>query len=246
MLHEKDFQQDVDAVYKGDKDAYRNFIVRMVFGVSLQQMEQYAGLADSYYMAAMQYFKDVVRPKDLKTLQCLVLLATYSLHTPARNPVYAVMGLAVRICQQEGLAEEKTITAGYNLDAKTIDMRRRLVWIVASFEFALSHYMGRPSSFAKGGDRLDVDWFATIKDEDITANGITAGPDDYRKTNTIHMYKLRAIECEIRRTLYERKRPEPVNDAHPWYQSIDRRLEEWVKSKPEEIAWTKAWYVTRM
>ncbi|KAJ4165638.1 hypothetical protein LMH87_007262 [Akanthomyces muscarius] len=242
VLHEKDFQQDVDAVYSGDKDPYRNFIVRMVFGVSLQQMEQYAGLADSYYMAAMQYFKDVVRPKDLKTLQCLVLLATYSLHTPARNPVYAVMGLAVRICQQEGLAEEKTITAGYNLDAKTIDMRRRLVWIVATFEFALSHYMGRPSSFAKGGDRLDVDWFATVKDENITANGITAGPDDYRKTNTIHMYRLRAIECEVRRTLYERKRPEPVNDAHPWYQSIDKRLDEWVKSRPDEIAWTKAWY----
>ncbi|OAR00137.1 hypothetical protein LLEC1_07146, partial [Akanthomyces lecanii] len=242
VLHEKDFQQDVDAVYNGDKDPYRNFIVRLVFGVSLQQMEQYVGLADSYYMAAMQYFKDVVRPKDMRTLQCLVLLATYSLHTPARNPVYAVMGLAVRICQQEGLAEEKTITAGYNLDSKTIDMRRRLVWIVATFEFALSQYMGRPSSFAKGGDRLDVDWFATVKDENITANGITAGPDDYRKTNTVHMYKLRAIECEIRRTLYERKRPEPVNDTHPWYQSIDKRLDEWVKSRPEEVAWTKAWY----
>ncbi|KAF1738988.1 Transcriptional activator protein acu-15 [Beauveria bassiana] len=242
VLHEKDFKQDVDAVYNGDTDPYRNFIVRMVFGVSLQKMEQYAGLADGYYMAAMQYFKDVVRPKDLKTLQCLVLVAAYSLHTPARNPIYAVIGLAVRICQQEGLTEEKTITAGYNLDAKTIDMRRRLVWMVATFEYVLSHYMGRPSSFAKGGDRLDVDWFATVKDENITANGITAGSTDYRKMNTIHMYKLRSIECEIRRTLYERKRPEPVTDTHPWYQSIDRRLEDWLKSRPEEIAWTKAWY----
>lgn len=204
-------------------------------------MEQYAGLADSYYMAAMKYFKDVIRPKDLKTLQCLILIATYSLHTPARNPIYAVIGLAVRICQQEGLTEEKTVTAGYNLDPKTLDMRRRLVWIVAQIEFSLSHHMGRPSAFAKGGDRLDVDWFATVDDENITENGILAGPVSTRKLHSIHVYKMRALQCEIRRTLYERKRPEPVNDAHPWYQSIDNRLDEWFKSRPEEVTWTKAW-----
>lgn len=213
----------------------------MVFGVCLQKIEQYAGLADSYYMAAMQYFKDVVRPKDLKTLQCLILLAEYSLHTPARNPVYAVIGLAVRICQQEGLTEEKTITAGYNLDAKTIDMRRRLVWIVAMMEFGLSHYMGRPSAFSKGGDRIDVEWFSTVEDENITPNEIKSGPASPRKLHTIHMYKLRSLQSEIRRTLYERKRAEPVNDTHPWYQSMDGRIDEWVKSRPEGIIWNKAW-----
>ncbi|KAJ6788016.1 hypothetical protein PWT90_01128 [Aphanocladium album] len=242
VLHEKDFEKDVDAVYNGDTDPYRNFIVRIVFGVSLQKMEQYAGLADSYYIAAMRYFTDIVRLKDLKTLQCLILVAVYSLHTPARNPIYAVIGLAVRICQQEGFTEEKTITAGYNLNAKIIDMRRRIVWMVATLEYTLSHYMGRPSSFAKGGDRLDVDWFSTATDENITENGITSGSIDYRKTNTIHICKLRSLSCEIRRTLYERKRPEPVNDTHPWFQSMDKRLDEWVKTRPEEIAWTKAWY----
>lgn len=243
VLHEPTFDADVEAVYSGNTDPYRNFVVRMVFAVSLQRIDtQYAGLADSYYMAAMQYFEQLVRPKDLKTLQCLVLLAQYSLLTPARMPVYYVIGVASRICQQEGLAEEKTITAGYSLDPQTIDMRRRLVWSISTMESGLAYYMGRPPAFAKGDDRMDVEFFATVEDDKITPNGIQSGPQSTRKLITIHIFKWFGLQAEIRRTLYEKKRPEPTNDSHPWYESFTKRLQEWRDSAPTEgHAWQKAW-----
>ncbi|KAL4730534.1 hypothetical protein ACLX1H_002570 [Fusarium chlamydosporum] len=209
VLHEKDLLQDLDAVYNGDNDPYRLFVIRMLVAISLQKLDtQYAGLADSYYLAAMQLFEDVVRPKDLKTLQCLVLLGQYSLLTPTRIPVYYVIGLAARICQQEGLASEKTISTGYNVDPKTIDMRRRIIWTVAAMEYGLAHSMGRPNNFATGDDRLDVEFFETVDDENITDQGIQSGPPSERKLVAIHFYKMRMCQAEIRRVLYEKKKDE--------------------------------------
>lgn len=85
-LHEPTFAKDMQEVYDGDLDPYKNFVVRMMLAISMQKLDtQYAGLADSYYLASMAYVEDVIRPKDLKTLQCLVLIAQYSLLTPTRT-----------------------------------------------------------------------------------------------------------------------------------------------------------------
>jgi hypothetical protein len=241
-VHEKEFQKDLEAVYNGDTDVHKLFIIRMVIAISLQKLDtQYAGLADSYYLAAMQHFEHVIRAKDLKTLQCLVLIAQYSMLTPTRVPVYYVMGLAVKICQQEGLSDEKTIATGYNLDPLTIDMRRRLVWIIASMEFGLAHTLGRPNSFATGDETIDVGFFSNVDDELITANGIEDGPASGRKLVAIHMCKMRILQAEIRRTLYERKRQEPKNDSHPWYQQMEAKMTAWVNDSPADPAWAKTW-----
>ncbi|KAJ4271929.1 hypothetical protein NW762_000638 [Fusarium torreyae] len=242
VLHEKDLLQDIDAVYNGDTDPYRCFIVRMLVAISLQKLDtQYAGLACGYYLAAMQLFEDVVRPKDLKTLQCLVLLGQYSLLTPTRTPIYYVIGLAARICQQEGLASEKTISSGYSLDAKTIDMRRRIIWTVAAMEYGLAHSMGRPNNFATGDDRLDVEFFEAVEDENITNQGINPGPPSERKLVAIHFYKMRMCQAEIRRVLYEKKKAEPKNDSHPWYARVEKMNKDWLDASPTSPEWCKPW-----
>lgn len=234
ILHEKDFRQDVDDVFDGDRDPYKNFVVNMVIAISLQKLEasQYAGLADSYYLAAMRHAESVIRPKDLKTLQCLVLIGHYSLLTPARTPVYYVIGLASRICQQEGLTSEQTIATGCT-DAKALDLRRRLVWTVASMDFGLAWHMGRPSGLANGTDKLDVDFFTDVGDEHITSNGITPGPPNERKVIATHFLRSREIQAEVKRTLYEQKRPEPTNDLSPWHASIEKRMKEWLDGAPQ-------------
>ena len=214
----------------------------MVIAISLQKLEsQYAGLADSYYLAAMNYFETVVQAKDLKTLQCLVLIAQYSLLTPTRTPVYYVVGLAVKICQQEGYAQESTI-APRKLDPLTIDMRRRMVWIVNALELGLAHSMGRPNFFARGLDGLDVEFFATVDDEHITETGINnAAPVNERKLAAIHFYKMRLRQAEIRKCLYERKKPEPKTDIHPWFQQTEDKLQGWLDASPEKPIWCKSW-----
>ena len=216
----------------------------MVIAISLHKVDtQYAGLADSYYLAAMLHFQDVVGPKDLKALQCLILIAQYSLLTPTRTPIYYVIGLAVKICQQEGFTDESTIATGYNVDPLTVDMRRRLVWIVNAMELGLAHTMGRPNFFAKGEDRLDVNLFALVDDEYITENGIEPGPPSERKQTAVHFYKMRVCQAEIRRSLYERKTSQPRTDLHPWFEQMERKIQDWLDSTPENPSWAKAWYV---
>ena len=246
-MHEKHFLQDLEDVYADAGDAYKNFVVRMVLAISLQKLDlQYAGLADSYYLSAMIYFEDVVRPKDLKTLQCLLLIGQYSMLTPTRTAVYYIIGLATRICQQLGLDSEKTITAGVDygmVDPLTLDMKRRLAWAVASLEFGLAHSMGRPNGFSKGNDLMDVQFFNTVDDDKVREDGIQPGHPSDKKLVSIHFCRMSLLQAEIRRILYERKRQAPNDENHPWFTEIEHRMEEWLDASPENPAWCKPWYV---
>ena len=248
MLHEKQLAQDLEDVYAGSDDPYKNYVVRMVTAISLHKLEpQYAGLADSYYLAAMQLFEEVIRPRDLKSLQCLVLIAQYSLLTPARMAVYFVVGLAARISEATGLCREKTISAAYNQgleNAFTLDLRRRLSWIITSLEFGLSQTMGRPNTFAQSHDEIDVEYFSTLEDENITEEGFLPGPESEKKVIAIYAFKLRMVQAEIQRVLYETSRNGPTDDTHPWFTSIEQRIQTWLDEAPEKPAWCKAWYVS--
>ncbi|KAF9873756.1 hypothetical protein CkaCkLH20_08866 [Colletotrichum karsti] len=245
-LHEKQFLDDLEAVFAGDQDPYKNLIVRMVFAISLQKLDpQYAGLADSYYLAAMEHFEAVVRPKDLKSLQALALIGQYSLLTPTRTAVYYMVGLATRICQAEGLTDEKTISQGYSLDPLTLDMRRRLAYIITSMEAGLAHSMGRPNGFSKADDRMDVQPFATVDDEYITAEGVLQGPTSENKLVALHFFKMRMEQAEIRRVLYEKKRDEPKDESHPWFAKMEREIQNWIDSSPQSPSWCRPWFTGR-
>lgn len=244
-LHEPTFAKNMQEVYDGDTDPYKNFVVRMMLAISMQKLDpQYAGLADSYYLAAMGYVEDVIRPKDTRTLQCLVLIAQYSLLTPTRTAIYYIVGLATRLCQQLGLTEEKTIVQPLGMvDALQLDMRRRLSWIILSMEFGLAHSMGRPNAFATGQDHIDVGFFEPIDDEYITPEGILPGPVSEKKTVAIHFLKMRLLQAEMRRVLYQKKRPEPRSEDHPWYVQMMKEMKDWVDAAPENPPWSKSWYV---
>jgi hypothetical protein len=218
----------------------------MVIAISLQKVEAtYAGLADSFYLAAMQNFEEVIRPKDLRTLQCLVLTGQYSFLTPTRSSAYYVVGLATKICQRMGFTDEQTITtSGYNLDPLTIDLRKRVVWSVITMENDLAHSMGRPSGFATGHNLINVGFCTHVEDELITDEGIEDGTPVQGKLLSIHMCKMSLLQAEISRTLYEKKNQDPKNDAHPWYQTIEKKLAEWHQACPNGPDWCKAWYAS--
>jgi hypothetical protein len=246
-LHEPTFAKDLQEVYDGSTDPYKNFVLRMVLAISMQKLDaQYSGLADSYYLAAMAYMEDVIRPKDMRTLQCLVLVAQYSLLTPTRTAIYYIVGLATRLCQQLGLSEEKTITQGVSMGLVNpiqLDMRRRLSWIVLSMELGLAHSMGRPNAFATGEDHFDVGFFEMVDDELITKDGILPGPVSEKKEVAIHFLRMRLLQAEMRRVLYQKKRPEPKNEDHPWYTEMDKKLKDWLDASPQTPAWSKSWYM---
>ena len=253
-LHEPSFWNVVDDVFQGDSDPYKNFCLRMVIAISMQKLSpQYAGLADSYYLASLPFLERTIRCMDIRTLQALALMAQYSMVTPTRTAAYWVVGLAVRLCQEMGICEEATIGASKietsPLDAVAIDMRRRLFWIITSMEFGLAHSLGRPSC-AVQHDHIDVRYFTPIDDECITPSGIVSGqPLSNKKLISIHFFKMRLLQAEIRRTLYLKMRPQPTDDQDPWFTNMEEKMEDWLSSSPvspEGVGLNKIWFKARV
>ncbi|KAE8145459.1 fungal-specific transcription factor domain-containing protein [Aspergillus avenaceus] len=237
-LHEPTFRQEVEDVFNGSSDPCKNFQLRMVIAISMQKMSpEYAGLADSYYLAALPFLEASLRRMDLAALQCLVLIAQYSLLTPTRTAAYWVVGMAVKLCQDLGLDDEATITKSLNgkpFNRLEIDMRRRLFWIITSMEFGLSHSLGRPSCYSVNYDYVPVKFFELVDDKFITPDGIlTGGKPILPKCIAIHFFKMRLLQLEIRRTLYLNKRDAPVDDQDPWFEQMLNKLDHWVASCPK-------------
>jgi Fungal specific transcription factor domain len=251
FLHEQTLWQDVTDVFNGSQDPFQNFEVRMVIANALQRARpEWAGLADSFYLAALNYFEAAVRPMNVRTVQCFLLIGAYSLLTPTRTAVYYVVGLATRLVQALGLSEEKTIGQGANgqpANPLEIDMRRRLFWSVLSMEYGLAHSMGRASCFATQIEHFDVGWFEIKDDRYITNDGIDPhAPRSLKKWIVVHFFKMRLLQLEIRRKLYQRKRPEPKDENDPWFIDMERRLMEWRDVTPDTEAGKgldKAWCV---
>ncbi|PLB38784.1 putative C6 transcription factor [Aspergillus candidus] len=238
-LHEPTFRQEVEDVFNGSKDPCKNFQLRMVIAISMQKMSpDFAGLADGYYLAALPFLEASLQRMDLRSLQCLIMIAQYSLLTPTRTAAYWVVGIAVRLSQELGLMTESTVVrspSGAPLNPLEIDMRRRLFWIVLSMEYGLSHSLGRPSSFSVHHDFIDVKFFEMVDDKYITAEGIIpGGVPILPKCIAIHFFKMRLLQSEIRRTLYLNKRETPLDDQDPWFSQMLCKLDYWVASCPKK------------
>lgn len=252
FFHEPSFAQDVEDVYSGTDDPFKNYAVRMVIAISLQRMDtQYAGLADSYYLAALKYLEATVKPMNVQTIQACMLMAAYSLLTPTRTAVYYVIGMAVRLAQALGLCEEKTLSQhhhnGKEPNTIEIDMRRRIFWSVVNMDYGLAHSLGRASCFATLQDHIDVKWYETVDDQFITTEGVKTGaPGSLKKWISIHFHKLRLHQLEIRRKLYQKKRDTPQDENDPWFHKMEEKINEWKDASPETDVGTglnKAWWV---
>lgn len=253
LLHEPTFRQEVDAVYNGSTDATLNFQIRLVIAISMQKLDtQYAGLADSYYLAALPFLAEAVARKDLSTLQCFALMGQYSLLTPTRTAAYWVVGMAAKLSQDLGLCDEKTIDrppVGTRPNFLEIDMRRRLFWIITSMEYGLSHSLGRPSAFGVSVDNINVGFFQLCDDRFISSEGLLPGYHPVmKKCIAIHFLKMRLLQAEIRRTLYLRKREKPLTDRDPWFSKILGKIDDWVRDTPkndEGSGLSPAWFEGR-
>ncbi|KAH8697459.1 putative C6 transcription factor [Talaromyces proteolyticus] len=253
VLHEPTFRQDAEDVFSGATDPIQNFELRMIIAISMQKLSaDYAGLADSYYLAALPFLEPSLKRMDIRTLQCLALIAQYSLVTPTRTASYWVVGAAVKLAQELGLTEEATITkspTGEPLDFLEVDMRRRLVWVVITMEFGLAHSLGRPNSFCLSHDHLDIKFPELVDDRFITPHGILAGAKPIlAKCIAIHFFKMRLLQAEVRRTLYLNKRETPVDHQDPWVEQMVAKLDHWVSSCPKEDGGSglgETWFVGR-
>ena len=221
----------------GSTDPCQNFQLRMAIAISMQKLSpDYAGLADSYYLAALPFLEPTLKNMDLRALQCLILIAQYSMLTPTRTAAYWVVGTAAKLLQDLNLTEEATIATspdGRTLNPLEIDMRRRLFWIVASMELGLSHSLGRSNSFSVTYDNINVNFFQLVDDRYITPDGITPGAKPVvGKCLAVHFFKMRLLQMEVRRVLYLNRRETPVDDQDPWFPYMLAKIDHWTDSCP--------------
>jgi len=226
----------VDEVYAKSQDPHKQFTVKLVLAIAMQKVSiDYYGLADSLYTAALQHLEAVIAPMDLNTLQSFCLLGQYSLLTPTRTGIYHIIGLATRLCIDLGLDNEETIKQDPKTkipyDPLTVDMRRRLFWITVSMESGLSHILGRPSGFA-GNTFAGIQFFQPVDDIFITKDRIMPGPPSVKKLMSMHFFRMRTIQAEIRRTLYQNPLDTPKSDKDPWFSQMYAKLDAWVNHVP--------------
>ncbi|RPA77054.1 hypothetical protein BJ508DRAFT_213158, partial [Ascobolus immersus RN42] len=250
ILHEPTFRQYVDDIYNGDRDPVKLFQLRMVLATALQRYgPESVAHAEQYYLAAYAQIEEIMEPKDLLTLQCVALLCQYSIQTPTKIAVYHILGIAVRLCIQLGFSQEKTILLGDPPpDPLTEDLRRRLFWTIASFEYGVSHILGRPSGFATVDAYIDVKFYQPVQDKYITREGVVEGaPPCPLKLISMHFFRLRRLQAQIRQTLYQNPRPSPRDDRDPWFQEMKAKVEKWMSDAPggRKAGITRDWFMHR-
>jgi hypothetical protein len=242
--------KEVQDVYEGSTDPFKNFKLKMVLAIGLQKYSRkYEIMADSYFLAGLQHVDAVLDPMDHSTLQCLLVMVQYALVKPTRIAAYHIVGLCVRLCIQLGYHQERTIMLSDRpLDPITKDMRRRLFWTLASMEYGLSHVLGRPSAFATSDAYVDVKFYESVDDTCITAEGILPGPVSGKKLISMHFFCMRRLQAEIRRTLYQNPAKTPKTDQDPWFVQMYGKCVKWEASCPvddEGSGLSELWFLHR-
>ena len=133
------------------------------------------------------------------------------------------------------------------LDAITMDLRRRLFWVFASFEYGVSHVLGRPSGFSTIDAYIDVEFYSAADDKDITFEGIRPGAQPSpKKLISMHFFRLRRLQAQIRQTMYQNPRPTPVDDRDPWFQDMNEKIDNWLAGAPNQLGiLTNDWFLHR-
>lgn len=111
--------------------------------------------------------------------------------------------------------------------------------------YGLSQVLGRPSAFATSDAHIDVQFYEPVDDKYITAGGILPGPYSQKKLISMHFFKMRRLQAEIRHTLYQNPRESPKSDDDPWFAQMLQKCNDWRASCPhddEGSGFSKSWF----
>lgn len=92
--------------------------------------------------------------------------------------------------------------------------------------------LGRPSGFATMDGYVDVKFYEPVEDKFITKDGILPAPQSPKKLISMHFFRLRRLQAQIRQTLYQNPQPTPKDDTDPWFSEMNAKIESWKKAAP--------------
>jgi len=94
--------------------------------------------------------------------------------------------------------------------------------------------LGRPSAFATSDAYVDVKFYEPVDDVYITTSSILPAPPSTKKLISMHFFRMRRLQAEIRRTLYQNPAETPKTDQDPWFLQMYDKCVKWKASCPRD------------
>ncbi|PVH18493.1 uncharacterized protein CXQ87_001423 [Candidozyma duobushaemuli] len=250
------YKQAMQASLSGDQDPARAsssiptpegfrkplFFLNIIFAISssTNHLQYHTHMSESFKEAAMRHVDATYSTADsLEQLEAVLLQTLYSVMRPNVPGVWYLLGTALRLCVDMGLHKEEHPKA-QTMSAFTKDRRRRLFWSTYSIDRQMCFYLGRPvgipeeSITARLPSELD-DAFIDPSDNNTRDYSDNSGGMASCKTITLSFFKVRQIQSECQRILYENgELPRRFSNLAQWKAHISEELELWRARCPKK------------
>ncbi|KAL9573294.1 hypothetical protein ACKAV7_002979 [Fusarium commune] len=264
ILDQQEFSKAVTEFYsrQNDRDGqnrpasgevWTRFMLNMVLAISLMFMSndhnESTTLSKGFTANAMEDISLIMQTKNVKSVQCLLLLLLLSILDSSSAPVWYISGLCMRMCIDLGYHSETTIaisSTGNDTEVERIseaDTKRRLFWVTYSFDRTLNILLGRPFTF----DDFTVD---------IHLPRYSLVPS--KRPQILHWLELQQLESEIVHKLHAARRDDTGHsgedtDLTQWTKEMAQRLKGWnsvaltlTDSGGHNVNWWGYWYRTAL
>ncbi|PVH96033.1 hypothetical protein DM02DRAFT_632338 [Periconia macrospinosa] len=229
-------------------DRFGKSILHMVYSIGGRFLETTgqsgAFYAEEHYTAALQELQEILQYHDIRSVQFLLLLAIHDLRAPKGPGAWTHVGLAIRICIDQGFHRQHKALFASLAD---LELRKRVFWTAYCLDRQLSIIMGRP--FAISDHDIDAELPLDL-DEDVEEETLlrqvqqgTQIPTHRKPTSMscfIHITRLRIIESRIQQSVY---RVDAEGAPRTEVDGYLRQLEEWRTSMPNHDGCTPDPYV---
>lgn len=251
ILVQDQFGEDVRGLYSRSEnrhtadDPSTTFMLNMVLSISLHLLSQEdpdsARLAEGFRRSATAQLSNVMRSKNHRTLQCLLLLLLLSILNSRSAPMWYISGICMRMCVDLGYHSERTITySGKTVQSEEVmDTKRRLFWVTYTFDRGLAKMLGRP--FFIDDDKIDVQFpCSSLKVSE--------------QRPVLHWLRMQRLQSELVRRLQFSKTlssrlTENDLDMSSWKIDMSNRLVVWLEEAKQfadrdghSMDWWEYWY----
>ena len=181
--------------------------------------------SEPFFQAAQVKLASETGKVRLESVQARLAMTLYLLHTSRPNQAWYTFGITSQILMALGMHRARG-TSTPQLDAITIECRKRAFWAAFTLDTYLSVILGRPALMQS--DDVDQQFPEAVDDDELTTNGIAAS--HLRRDPVIHASIFHArISRVTKKALKEQYSVHRHQDSH--------RLGEATKLNAEAAEW---------
>ncbi|KAI1802406.1 fungal-specific transcription factor domain-containing protein [Daldinia bambusicola] len=201
-------------------DEYEQTILHLIYAVSGRWLESAGEMghffSDHHYELAFDELESMLRLRDSRTVNYLLLMALYCTRAPRDPGAWTYVGAAIRLCIELGLHRRQR----RQQPSIEGEMDKRRFWTAYFLDRDISIAVGRPPS---------------ISDRDIDAElPLDINEDTFDDEIVRQAATLKQIESEIQHDIYRVDRPNDVSDAT--ISAFLDRLNAWKEAIPYDTA----------